>query len=56
MGTGRTSFAILLPEPLKIFELNVYFDNQIICFYEASLSSYIALNKNKNVTLSRVKR
>ena len=30
MRTGRRSFTILSPDPLKIFELNVYFDNQIM--------------------------
>ena len=29
-GTARRSFTILSPEPLKIFELNVYFVNQIM--------------------------
>ena len=29
-GTGWRSFMILLPEPSKVFELDVYFDNQIM--------------------------
>ena len=30
MGTGRWSFMILLPEPRKMFELDVYFGNHIM--------------------------
>ena len=48
METGRRSFHILLPESFKIFELDVFFHNQIVSFLLDIIIFYHILSNSLN--------
>ena len=47
MGTSRIWFTTLLPESSKIFELHVYFENQIMSSLWDIFIFYHLIDKNK---------
>ena len=61
MGTGRRSSTILLPEPSKIFELNVYLDNQIMryififCYLLIKVKPFVIATQYQNQYVNTIK-